>query len=168
MRSIARQGGGESPRGALTRHTFCHPWKYESRRFVKESSVRVAREPGPPPDHDSSAQECLVRGLSVGGKWGKNVKRWWTGSKPSPETPIGSTRVSDADPLLSSPVTTSAAFHRNGDPDGPHGLQVWCRTFSVLLFRAPSADGDLVAFACIICLPPPRGNGKPNLIHLRL
>lgn len=35
---------------------------------------------------------------------GENVKRWWTGSKPSPENPrVGSARVSDPDLLLSSP-----------------------------------------------------------------
>ena len=87
-------------------HTFCHPWKYSSRRFLKESSVRVAQErarstPRPRLQWARMSRERVVRRRQIDKK---KVKRWWTGSKPSSENPtVGSARVSDADPLLSSP-----------------------------------------------------------------
>ena len=67
--------------------------------------MRAAREPGQPPDHDCSAQELLGRVSWDGGELEEGkVKRWWTGSKPSSETPtVEPARVSDAHPLLSLP-----------------------------------------------------------------
>jgi hypothetical protein len=130
--------------------------------------VRVAREPGPPPDRDCSARGRSGRVSSTGGKLRKkDVKRWRTGSKPCPENPTaGPTRVSDAHPPL--PVTTSAAFYRNGDLDGPRGQQTCGRSFAALLFRPPPPDGHLLASACTLCLPQPPRSGKQALMHLRL
>jgi hypothetical protein len=60
--------GGGGPRGGLTEHTFCHPWKYLSRRFVKESSVRGAREPSLPPDQESQCARMYDGGVVDEGK----------------------------------------------------------------------------------------------------
>lgn len=97
----------ESLRGDLSWHTFCHPWKYSSRRFLKEDSVRDAREPGQPPGRDCSSRECLGRGLCDEGKIDKKKKQLRDGGRALSHIPktrcVGPTRVSDAHPLLSSP-----------------------------------------------------------------
>jgi len=107
------KGVVESPRDDLGLHTFCHPWKYSSRRFLKQSSARAARErarsaPRPRLQYGRISREGVGRRRQIDKK--KKVKRWWTGSKPSSENPtVEPARVSDADPLLSPPRHD---FHR--------------------------------------------------------
>lgn len=121
----AKKGVEEGPRDRSSRRTFCHPWKYSSWRFIKESSVRAAREPGPPPDHDFVHEDIWRERCRRRQADEKKVERWWTDFKPSStssENPtVGITRVSASVTCL---ITTSSALCRNGDLDGPRGLQI--------------------------------------------
>jgi len=103
-----------------------------------KSSVRVAREPGPRPDHDCGGRECLVRGLSTEANWQKKkgqemvdglqaIFRKSEGSQHASPTPSTTVLASSRLPPLSI-GTATLADHTDCKPGAGIARLPLCRS----------------------------------------